>query len=325
MWDIGLGVYLGLENVRELFRTHRAPPKGIMRVCSRIFLKQGCIARCLVYVNTPYRHCEGNVLCCTGMVQLPALLEYKEILHGISNRANGNMSLKYGPTDEVVKNRTAFFSQLGLTLDDGVMMSVLNADVIEDAKAEHRGLGMRDRQGAMEADALITNTPGVFLALLTADCLPMILYDPVKQIVALAHVGWQSSEAKLARRVVEALRENWGSHPSDLIVAAGPGIQAESYQKEKPKVAGIIGWKPFLKTQPDGLMSIDLIGYNRDQLAKAGVLPQHITFHPIDTAASPEFFSHYRAKRNGETEGRFLTVVGLALNRSEASGSGLRP
>lgn len=259
------------------------------------------------------------------MVQLPALLEFPRLIHGISNRADGNMSFKYGPVDEVIKNRTAFFAQLGLTLDDGVIMGVLNTDVVEDARQEHRGLGMRDRHGAMQADALVTNTPGVYLTLFTADCFPMVFYDPVKHIVALAHVGWRSSEAKLARRVIEALRENWGSHPANIVVAAGPGIHAVSYRKEKPEVGGIIGWQPFLEGGSDGFTSVDLIGYNRDQLAKAGVQPQHMSFSPVDTAASPEFFSHYRAKRSGETEGRFLTVVGLALNRSEASGSGIHP
>lgn len=245
------------------------------------------------------------------MIQLPALLEFPKLLHGISNRADGNMSLKYGPADEVIKNRTAFFAQLGLKIDDGVMMSVLDTDVVEDARVEHRGLGMRDRQGAMQTDALVSNTPGVYLALLTADCLPMIFYDPVKQIVALAHVGWRSSEAKLARRVVEALRENWGSHPANIIVGAGPGILAASYRKEKPEVADIIGWKSFRQTGSDGFTSVDLIGYNRDQLEKAGVLAKHMTFSPIDTAAAPEFFSHYRAKKNNEVEGRFMTVIGL--------------
>ena len=164
---------------------------------------------------------------------------------------------------------------------------------------------------AIIADALVTNQPGIALLLLTADCNPIILFDPNNRVLALAHAGWQSTDVHLAEKVVWHMQQQYGSKPADIRVYIGPAIKKESYVFVKPQQADWPAWKPFLsKAGEDGEVAIDLPGYNRQQLLDAGVLADHIQVCPTDTATDPDYFSHYRATRSGDLtdDGRFATV-----------------
>mgnify|MGYP001574386810 CR=1 FL=1 len=101
----------------------------------------------------------------------------------------------------------------------------------------------------------------------------------------------------------------YGSKPSDIIVYVGPGIHKESYKFENPIQKNLPGWEPFLEDLPDGQTAIDIVGYNTAQLTDSGVLQGNIEACPIDTALDVNMFSHYRAVRTGEQEGRFGTVA----------------
>jgi len=248
------------------------------------------------------------------MYQLPKLI--KNLPHAFSEKTEGNMSFKWGgDRDEVLRSRQNFLKKLNLSLEDCVTMWPTDKLEILTVGARDKGLGMTG-EDVPEADALFTADRGVFLFLLFGDCLPVIFYDPVKHVVALAHLGWKSTENKLAEKVLSELGKKYGSQPSDLTVALGPGIHKDSYLKKTDEWLArdhndLEGWKNFSEKLQDGRVAIDIVSYNLKQLVEAGVPAENIEVSEMDTAASDRFFSHYRSKKTGEKEGRSAAVVGI--------------
>lgn len=232
-----------------------------------------------------------------------------EVIYGFSNREDGNLSFKWA-TDkqEALENRRRFLEKLGLSLKDCVCMSILDSDQVVEVGKDAKGAGMSDINQAIKADAIITKEPNIALLLLTGDCLPIVLFDPIVRVLALAHLSWKSTEAKLLPKVIEKMK-TYDSKASDVVVYIGPGIHKESYKFENPIQKSLPGWGPFLEDLPDGQTAIDIVGYNTKQLTDAGVLPENIETCPINTAIDENMFSHYRAVRTGEPEGRFATVA----------------
>ena len=81
-----------------------------------------------------------------------------------------------------------------------------------------------------KADIIITSNPAVTLFMRFADCVPILLYDPVRRVIALAHAGWQGTVQRVGQAAVEAMTQRYGSQPADLIAAIGPSIGPENYE-----------------------------------------------------------------------------------------------
>ncbi|MAG59573.1 hypothetical protein CMO96_02165 [Candidatus Woesebacteria bacterium] len=243
------------------------------------------------------------------MYQLPKLQKVKNLTHGFSTRQDGNVSFRFGKEDEVLKNRENFLKQLSISPKNCVKMTLEHSTDIEVVDKNHLGRGMF-KEDSIGADALITKEKGIFLFVMVADCLPIILYDPPGEKVALVHAGWQGTDKKFLEKVVQRFSD-LGSNPADIIVGIGPGIHKESYIHKDPEQKQKKDWEPFLKDLDDGQTEIDIVGYNIQQLVDSGVLKRNIEVSSIDTAKSKDFFSHYRVMRTGEPEGRFAAVVGM--------------
>lgn len=228
----------------------------------------------------------------------------QRLLYETSTIGDRNLSLKWGEREEVLVHRDAFLSKFGSAKEECVSMEVEHADRITEVHAADRGK-------VIQTEAFITQEKGVILFLLTADCFPVAFYDPEKQVVALAHLGWKPTNMRLAAKVVEELKRVYGSQAHDIHVAVGPGIHKESYVFENPEQKELAGWADFLTELPDGRTQIDLVGHIQNQLTESGVPLENIAIRPVDTATSGDYFSHYRAVRTGEPEGRFATVLGL--------------
>lgn len=220
-----------------------------------------------------------------------------------STVADGNMSVKWGPEDEVVGNRKRFLEKHGLRLEDTVILDLAHDAVIAHVTRSDAGTYVR-------AEASITNERGLSLMLLTADCAPVSLYDPVRNVIALAHLSWQTATLHLAEKTVHEMRVRYGTDPKDILVSIGPAggkdsyIQTEVKQKDNPE------WQQFLKRVESGV-SIDVSGFIVSQLVHAQVPINNIDSRQVDTITSPHYFSHYRSVRTGEQEGRFATVAVL--------------
>jgi len=156
-----------------------------------------------------------------------------------------------------------------------------------------------------EGDALITNAPGVLVGIRTADCIPVLLADPVHLAVAAIHAGWRGTAANIVAATLRAMTREFGTKPGDVVAAIGPGIGACCYEVSGDVAAQFTEWFPE-DAGREGKRHLDLIEANRRQLASAGV-------HAIDslsicTKCDLNFESF---RREGEAAGRMYSVIGV--------------
>ncbi len=243
----------------------------------------------------------------------PTIFDRTKLQACISSKSDGTTKSN-GDDDisQVTASIRAITKTASLDFDSIVTLNVGSPDVWDKIvevtdKPDHALISLADR---VVADALVTTNPEVVLVLPVADCNAVAVHDPNRQVLALAHLGWQSTVAELATKVVEYLQQKHGSQPSDLRIYLSPSIRAESYIFERVAQADDPVWQPFLQKNDKG-MGVDLPGYNRQRFIEAGVLPEHIEVCPVNTAASDEYFSHYRSVRTGEPEGRFALFARL--------------
>jgi polyphenol oxidase len=152
---------------------------------------------------------------------------------------------------------------------------------------------------AGEADALITTTPYLWVGIRTADCLPILLADPVGQVVAAVHAGWRGTVAQIAVKTLSRMQE-LGAELSDIRAAIGPGIGLCCYEVG-PEVSQHFG--------EEGQTCIDLAAANERQLVEAGLELDQIWHAKRCTKCDPGLFHSYR--RDGQSAGRLLSAIRL--------------
>ena len=152
-------------------------------------------------------------------------------------------------------------------------------------------------------DALVTHHPGLTLLVRSADCLPVFFVDPVRRVVALAHVGWRGLKAALPQRVVAALRHTHHSAVSQLHVAIGPAIRACCYEVG-PEFCS--AFEPFVRRQGNRLMC-DLVGAAIDQLRRCGISSKHVVDCQRCTACETQRW--FSLRREGPTTGRLVSFI----------------
>ncbi|HEX9679186.1 MAG TPA: polyphenol oxidase family protein [Candidatus Saccharimonadales bacterium] len=166
-----------------------------------------------------------------------------------------------------------------------------------------------NRQSAPIVDAVVTNLPNVALILPTADCYAVTIHDPINRVLALAHMGWQSTDARLLIKLVDQMRARFDSNPTNLLAHFGPGIPAKYYVFKAVSQVRDPDWKDYLLKDKAGY-HIDLKGFNINQLTNLGVNRQNIDLDPRNTVEAPELesnFIHNQAKLS--TARRFLNIV----------------
>ncbi len=164
---------------------------------------------------------------------------------------------------------------------------------------------------AQDADALITNTPGVPIGVLTADCLPILLYDPSANAVGAVHAGRVGTLLDIASKAVGAMGSAFGSKPSDIRAALGPCIGVCCYEVGEDVFGEIklaLGQRTeeFVSFNPAPVF--DVVKANISQLTSAGLLPGNIEASGLCTSCEAELFFSYR--RDKET-GRQLSFITL--------------
>lgn len=246
------------------------------------------------------------------MIQANSLLQFQTVKHGFSEIADGNMDYRFGPQVEVLNHRQRLLEKLGLALEDTVQQRGLE-DGIHMVTAADKSIGMYEANSAIKANAFITDKPGIGLFLCIADCLPIILYDPSRHVIALLHAARNSTSLKLGSQVMDRLVNTFQCRPSDIRVVFGPTIKASSYIFEEDIITRLVGteWQPYFTKTGDGRVMVDVSAYNKQQFLAAGVLAEHLEDLVIDTFTSSNFFSHVRSVKQSQPEGRFAAVVTL--------------
>ncbi len=169
--------------------------------------------------------------------------------------------------------------------------------------------------GVWQGDGLLTNTPGLLLRVGVADCYPVLLHDPVRQVVGALHAGWRGVVAGILPRALEQMQQHYGSHLQDVRVALGPGISGPRFQVGPEVIehfceAGLTGspQAPIYRPDPaqEGKYLLELAGALQQQARRAGI--EHYWALGACTYADPRFFSHRRDR--GQT-GRMWALIQL--------------
>lgn len=164
----------------------------------------------------------------------------------------------------------------------------------------------------VDADAIITDRPNLPVGILTADCMPILLFDPVKKAAGAVHAGWKGTVKGVAAATVEAMAASFGSRPEDLRAAIGPHIREcclrvkEDVRAEFSKTFGPVN--NIFRENADGLR-LDLRAANLSQLLGAGLKSYHIEIIAPCTSCHNDLFYSYR-KEGGRT-GRQLSYIML--------------
>lgn len=168
--------------------------------------------------------------------------------------------------------------------------------------------GWTERVDLEGIDAMITDVPGLAIGVRTADCIPVLMYDPVHRAVAAVHSGWKGTVKKISAKAVAAMTENYGTDPADLKVAIGPGIGPESFEVG-PEVVDAFRDAGF---PMDKIVTyynkahVDLWEACRLTLVEAGVKADNIRISGICTRTDERFFS---ARREGISCGRIINAI----------------
>jgi len=241
---------------------------------------------------------------------------------GVSSGPYATLNLSLGVGDDpacVRENRRRLAVGFGASPEDFVFARQVHGAGVRVVGAADRGSGAFRLDDAIpDADALVTATPGVVLAILTADCVPIVLHDPVAGVLACVHAGWRGTVAGVSAAALTAMQA-LGSRPSDVIAGIGPAIAAARYQVGPdvhqavtqtfgPAAAAFIR----LDAHPDARRHappdsgpdrwlLDLWAANRHALIEAGVpAPQiHTTSLPTGpiTPTGPDYFFSDRTAR----------------------------
>lgn len=242
------------------------------------------------------------------------LASHDEVFHGVFTRLGGVSSSPYdslnvghfiGDDHEAVgTNHDLICRALGIARRDVATAHQVHGNRVALVRPEDRG------RVIPATDALITDTAGVALMLRFADCLPVLLYDLVHQVIGLAHAGWKGTIGRIAAKTISAMIETCGSRPADIMAGLGPCIGPCCYQVGAEVIevvkASFNHWQGLLRPQGDDFFHFDLWEANRRQLVELGV--EKIEVIQLCTACrTDEFFSH---RVEGGRTGRFAVILG---------------
>lgn len=198
----------------------------------------------------------------------------------------------------VLKNYRILGNSVGFAIQDTVFTRQLHTDIVEKVTRENRGEGLF-RPAGPARDALICDEPGVALTIFTADCTPILFYDPVRRAIGGAHAGWRGTASGIAKNTVDAMVREFGCDPKNIIAAIGPCISKccfETHSDVPEAMLASIGRPAESAITPHGeKFFVDLKALNAIWLRRAGVT--QIEICPDCTACQPDRFWSHRVTR----------------------------
>lgn len=258
-----------------------------------------------------------------GFYVLEKFTKFPELIHGFSTKEFGNMSFARGNYNEVAGNRLKFAKAVGFNPNSVAQMELVHGTNIEAVDKESVG-GLVDNKKFFSAtDGFISQSLGISLFLVTADCAPVLLYDPQTKTISICHAGMKGAVSGILERVVKKLKDEFNINPKNLVVGIGPSIGPCCYDLKYSLMWREVVKKKFEKFYPQekryvlsrgGKKHFDLWGLIVYQLIKSGVKKKNIEVGKICTVCcNDEFFSNFKARtlEKKAREGRLASVIGL--------------
>ena len=222
-----------------------------------------------------------------------------------------NFSSSYGDNEtNVTRNLRTFSNHLGIESSGIIALNQEHGDTI--VIVDHVP------KTTMTGDAIIAVNSGLYPSIKTADCLPLLIIDPVKQISAAIHAGWRGTVLRITRKVVLTLINDFKCNHENLIVALGPAIGLCCYEVDQTVLKPLFSQIPWAEkftaqtdTDPQFFKKrrLDLVAINHQELINLGILPQNTHIVKMCTSCNKNKLFSYR--RDGGVSGRSIAVTGF--------------
>lgn len=261
------------------------------------------------------------------MVESPLFQRETGLQHGFSTRKGGvskehlaSLNLSFSVEDakeNVLENFRRIGERFGKTPEDFVLSKQSHETKVLKVGTKDRGKGITKDRDYEGIDALITDEKGIILSCFSADCVPILFYDPIHKAVGACHSGWRGTKGKILQNVVEEMRKHFSSNPAEILVAIGPSICKEQYIVSEDLALS------FLEDYPDlgedtaspiqriskDKFQLDLWDLNRRIALDCGIKEEHISISGYCTMENPElFFSHRYSQGRRGLQGAFICL-----------------
>ena len=261
------------------------------------------------------------------MVESPLFQRETGIQHGFSTRKGGvskehlaSLNLSFSVEDakeNVLENFRRIGERFGKTPEDFVLSKQSHETKVLKVGMKDRGKGITKDRDYEGIDALITDEEGLILSCFSADCVPILFYDPIHKAVGACHSGWRGTKGKILQNVVEEMRKHFSSNPAEILIAIGPSICKEQYVvsedlalsflEDYPDV-GENSSSPIQRISKDKFQ-LDLWDLNRRIALDSGIKEEHISISGYCTMENPElFFSHRYSQGRRGLQGAFICL-----------------
>jgi len=221
-----------------------------------------------------------------------------------SRKQDGNMSLCYGDTNGSLENRNKFLASIGIDYKNLICAKQVHGRNVVYVGEKDKGKGALDYEHSIaDTDGFFTDKKGVPIACLTADCLPVFIYDPMKPAVAILHAGWRSTEKNICAEGVRAMQDKFGSQAHRMIVGFGPSIGPCCFEVEKDFKSNF----PYGLIKKDNRVFMDIALVNQQQLISCGIKEKNVFDPKICTFSDNENFFSFR--KEADKSGRMISVI----------------
>lgn len=217
-----------------------------------------------------------------------------------------NMALHCAKNSEaVIENRKHLSDKIGIPLLQFVFANQTHSDHIKQVTKLDAGKGAFSCDDAFaDCDALYTREADLLIGVFTADCVPILLYDPIEKLIAAIHSGWMGTVKQITAKTLRRLIDEEGCLPHNIHAFIGASIAYHSFEVGMEVVAQIqalpFDVAAYIIEKGNQKAYVDNSGLNYQMLINAGVLKEHITIDKNDTFAENEsFFSYRRDKQCG--------------------------
>lgn len=246
------------------------------------------------------------------VLRFPNLARFADIRHAVFTRRGGfskgayrslNIAFGVGDDDTDVKRNRRLMSRCLADGDLSFMHQVHGTDVLTMDQSEDCNAVLPQTEGNV-GDAMVCNIRGRSIVVQVADCQAVLLFDPIKRVVANVHSGWRGSINNIIGLTVARMQQSFGSRPCDLVAGIGPSLgpccaEFINYTDEIPET---------LWAYKTDVNYFNFWAISHDQLSDAGVPADNIHVSGLCTRCNPELFFSYRGQRR---TGRFAAVIGL--------------
>jgi polyphenol oxidase len=238
--------------------------------------------------------------------------KYKNIAHLVTTKegwVSGNKPRFTGDSEDIY---AGFRKELALSCESDVTRFIFPRQTHSDRVAIVTSENLIHTVD--DTDALITNEPGLFICVQTADCVPILLFDPVKKVVAAIHAGWKGTISKIAKKTVQQMSETFGCNPADIVAGIGPSIHLHAYEVGVEVVdaveASFSNSSALLKpSMNSGRAYFDLWEANQTVLMESGIPEENIELMGLCSFEQADLF--YSARRDGTDTGRMVSGICL--------------